>query len=142
VILFSVILMIRQRVKEIGIMKAIGASNWRIGLQFSLETMAVSVVGAVIGALITYPLAQKVADLMTGTGSTGAAGPGMGGGPGGGAGGMFAEVGGRIAGLDVAVSPTIFLWALAIAAGLAVLASVLPAWYIARVRPAEVLRNE
>jgi len=55
---------------------------------------------------------------------------------------MFAEVGGRIGGLDVAVSPTVFLYALAIAAGLAILASVLPAWYIARVRPAEVLRNE
>jgi putative ABC transport system permease protein len=140
VVLFSVILMIRQRVKEIGIMKAIGASNWRIGLQFSLETLAVSVVGAIIGALITYPLAQKVADLMAGTDSTGA-----GGFPGGGYGGpagMFAEVGGRIGGLDVAVSPTVFLYALAIAAGLAILASVLPAWYIARVRPAEVLRNE
>ena len=55
VVLFSVLLMIRQRVKEIGILKAIGASNWRIGLQFSLETLAVSVVGAIIGALITYP---------------------------------------------------------------------------------------
>ncbi len=139
VVLFSVVLMIRQRVKEIGIMKAIGASSWRIGLQFSLETLAVSVAGAVIGALITYPLAQKVADLMTGGSSNGSAGPGM---MGGGPGGMFAEVGGRIGGLEVAVSPTIFLWALAIAAGLAVLASVLPAWYIARVRPAEVLRNE
>lgn len=138
VVLFSVVLMIRQRVKEIGIMKAIGASNWRIGLQLSMETLAVSAVGAVIGALITYPLAQRVADLMTGSGSTGAAGPGMGRAPG----GMFAEVGGRIGGLDVAVSPVIFLWALAIAALLAVLASVLPAWYIARVRPAEVLRNE
>ena len=143
VVLFSVILMIRQRVKEIGIMKAIGASNWRIGLQFSLETLAVSVVAAVIGALATYPLAQKVADLMNGGSSTAAAGPGMmGGGPGGGPGGMFAQVGGRIGGLDVAVSPTVFLWALGIAGLLAILASVLPAWYIARVRPAEVLRNE
>jgi putative ABC transport system permease protein len=138
VVLFSVVLMIRQRVKEIGIMKAIGASNWRIGLQFSLETLAVSVVGAIIGALITYPLAQEVADLMTGSGSSGSmAGPGSGPGR-----GMFAEVGGSIGGLDVAVSPTIFLYALAVAAALAILASVLPAWYIARVRPAEVLRNE
>ena len=137
VVLFSVVLMIRQRVKEIGILKAIGASNWRIGLQFSLETLAVSVVAAIIGALITYPLAQKVADLMVGSDSTS---PMAGGG--GGPGGMFAEVGGRFAGLDVAVSPTVFLYALAIAAALAILASALPAWYIARVRPAEVLRNE
>ena len=137
VVLFSVVLMIRQRVKEIGILKAIGASNWRIGLQFSLETLAVSVVAAIIGALITYPLAQKVADLMVGSDSTSPM-AGRGGGPG----GMFAEVGGRFAGLDVAVSPTVFLYALAIAAALAILASALPAWYIARVRPAEVLRNE
>jgi putative ABC transport system permease protein len=137
VVLFSVVLMIRQRVKEIGILKAIGASNWRIGLQFSLETLAVSVVAAIIGALITYPLAQKVADLMVG-GDSASPMAGRGGGPG----GMFTEVGGRFAGLDVAVSPTVFLYALAIAAALAILASALPAWYIARVRPAEVLRNE
>jgi len=138
VVLFSVVLMIRQRVKEIGILKAIGASNWRIGLQFSLETLAVSVVGAIIGALITYPLAQKVANLMVGGNSTGS-----------GAGGTLIEgsassvtVGGSIGGLHVAVSPTVFLYALAIAAALAIVASVLPAWYIGRVRPAEVLRNE
>ena len=136
VVLFSVVLMIRQRVKEIGILKAIGASNWRIGLQFSLETLAVSVVGAIIGALITYPLAQKVADLMVSSSTS------SGGGPGGGPGGMFSRVGGTVAGLDVAVSPIVFLYALAIAAALAIVASVLPAWFIARVRPAEVLRNE
>jgi putative ABC transport system permease protein len=140
VVLFSVVLMIRQRVKEIGILKAIGASNWRIGLQFSLETLAFSVVGALIGALITYPLAQKVYNLMAGSSSSGS---NTGGGfPGGGPRGMFSSAGGSVAGLHVAVSPTVFLYALAIAAVLAILASVLPAWYIARVRPAEVLRNE
>ena len=140
VVLFSVLLMVRQRVKEIGILKAIGASNWRIGLQFSLETLAVSVAGAIVGALITYPLAQKVADLMVGSSST-ISGGGPGGGPGR-PGGIFADVGGSIGGVDVALSPTIFLYALAIAAALAIVASVLPAWYIGRVRPAEVLRNE
>ena len=135
VVLFSVVLMMRQRVKEIGILKAIGASNRQIGFQFTLETLAVSLVGAIIGALVTYPLAQRVANMITGS-STSSAGPG---GPGG---GMFSRVGGTVAGLHVAVSPMVFLYALAIAAALAILASVLPAWYIARVRPAEVLRNE
>jgi putative ABC transport system permease protein len=142
VVLFSVLLMVRQRVKEIGILKAIGASNWRIGLQFSLETLVLSVVGAIVGALITYPLAQKVYDLMIGDSSTGSgAGPG-GRFPGGGPGGIFGDVGGSIGSVHVAVSPTVFLYALAIAAALAIVASVLPAWYIGRVRPAEVLRNE
>jgi putative ABC transport system permease protein len=139
VVLFSVVLMIRQRVKEIGILKAIGASSRRIGLQFSLETLAASIVGAIIGALITYPLAQKVANLLTSSSTS----PGVvtqGDAPSGG----VAQVvhGGSIAGIHVAVSPTIFLYALAIAAALAIVASVLPAWYIGRVRPAEVLRNE
>ena len=147
VVLFSVLLMVRQRVKEIGILKAIGASNWRIGLQFSLETLVLSVVGAIVGALITYPLAQKVYDLMIGDSSTGSGvGPGGGGPggrfPGGGPGGIFGDVGGSIGSVHVAVSPTVFLYALAIAAALAIVASVLPAWYIGRVRPAEVLRNE
>ncbi len=141
VVLFSVLLMVRQRVKEIGILKAIGASNWRIGLQFSLETLFVSVVGAFVGAGIAYPLAEKVYDLMVGGNST-SSGAGPAGGFGGGPGGMFAQVGGSIGNYHFAVSPTVFLWALLVAAGLAILASTLPAWYIARVRPAEVLRNE
>lgn len=130
VVLFSVALMMRQRVKEIGILKAIGAPNWHIGLRFSLETLVISLVAAVIGAFITYPLAQKVGNMLVGGSSTG---PG---------GGRFPGFGGTVAGIDVAVSPQVFLYALAIAAGLAMVASVFPSWFIARVRPAEVLRNE
>jgi putative ABC transport system permease protein len=137
VVLFSVVLLIRQRVKEIGILKAIGASNRRIGLQFSLETLAVCVVGAIIGALVTYPLAQKVGNLLTGSSTSPSGGLFLARG-----GGMFSSVGGTIGGIHVAVSPEVFLYALGIAAALAIVASVLPAWYIARVRPAEVLRNE
>jgi len=44
--------------------------------------------------------------------------------------------------VNVAVSPEIFLYALAIAIGLALIATVVPAWYVGRVRPAEVLRYE
>jgi putative ABC transport system permease protein len=137
VILFSVVLMVRQRVKEIGILKAIGASNWRIGFQFSLETLAVSVVAAIIGALITFPLAQRVADLLV-TDSAGTQGPS--GFPGGA--GFFGGGVTSIAGVDVAVSPEVFLYALGIAIALAVAASIFPAWYISRVKPAEVLRYE
>jgi putative ABC transport system permease protein len=141
VILFSVTLMVRQRVKEIGILKAIGASNWRVGLQFGVETVVISLVAAAIGALITFPLAQTVGNMLisdptTTQTATGFAGRIPGGGPfGGGATTSFA-------GIDVAVSPEVFLYALGIAVGLAVAASIFPLWYISRVRPAEVLRNE
>ena len=134
VILFSLVLMVRQRVKEIGILKAIGASNRQIGVQFGLEALGMSVIGAVIGALITYPLAQKVANLLV---------PSSGGGfgiPGGG--GLFGGGVTRVAGINVAVSPAVFLYALGIAIALAVVASIFPSRYISRVKPAEVLRYE
>jgi putative ABC transport system permease protein len=134
VILFSVILMVRQRAKEIGILKAIGASNRQIGLQLGGEALAMSVMAAIIGALITYPLAQKVANLL---GASSGGGFGV---PGGG--GFFGGGVTRFAGIDVAVSPEVFLYAVGIAIALAVVASIFPAWYISRVKPAEVLRYE
>lgn len=137
VILFSVVLMVRQRVKEIGILKAIGASNWRIGFQFSVETLAVSVVAAIIGALLTFPLAQRVGDLLVSAPGTPTGIPG-----GGFGGGFFGDGVTSVAGIDVAVSPEVFLYALGIAVALAVAASIFPAWYISRVKPAEVLRYE
>jgi putative ABC transport system permease protein len=134
VILFSVILMVRQRVKEIGILKAIGASNRQIGLQLGGETLAMSVMAAFIGALITYPLAQKVANLL---GASSGEGFGIRAG-----GGFFGGGVTSFAGINVAVSPEVFLYAVGIAIALAVVASIFPAWYISRVKPAEVLRYE
>jgi putative ABC transport system permease protein len=134
VILFSVILMVRQRVKEIGILKAIGASNRQIELQLGGEALAMSVMAAIIGALITYPLAQKVANLLV------ASSGGVSGIPGGG--GLFGGGVTRVAGISVAVSPEVFLYALGIAIALAIVASIFPARYISRIKPAEVLRYE
>jgi putative ABC transport system permease protein len=134
IILFSVFLMVRQRVKEIGILKAIGASNRQIGVQFGLEALGMSVIGAVIGALITYPLAQKVANFLVPADGGGFAIPG--------GGGFFNGGVTRVAGINVAVSPQVFLYALAIAIALAVVASIFPVRYISRVKPAEVLRYE
>jgi putative ABC transport system permease protein len=134
VILFAVVLMVRQRVKEIGILKAIGASNRQIELQLGGEALGMSVMAAIIGALITYPLAQKVANLLVASGGGGFVTRG--------GGGLFGGGVTRIAGINIAVSPEIFLYALGIAIALAVAASIFPAWYISRIKPAEVLRYE
>jgi len=138
VILFSVGLVARQRVKEIGILKAIGASNWHVIGQFGMETAAVSIVAGLLGALATFPLAQKVANGLLSSSST----PTGGGRRGQAAAAVAGRAGGLLGSVDVAVSPQVFLYALGIAIGLAVIAAVVPAWYVGRVRPAEVLRNE
>jgi putative ABC transport system permease protein len=142
VILLAVLLVVRQRVREIGVLKAIGASNWRIGFQFGLETLMLSVVAAVVGTGLTFVFAQKVADLFTSGGTAVQGGNPFGGGPRGGFGGGIGVISGNIGGIHVAISPEIFVIALGVALVLALVASVVPVWYIARVRPAEVLRNE
>ena len=149
VVLASVVLVVRQRVKEIGIMKAIGASNWQIGFQFSLETVAISVMAAILGVFISILLGQQVANLLlskpntsilpvTGVGvPIGGSGPVIING-----GGINNIVGGTIGGIHVAISPVVVLIAFGTAVILAIIASTIPVWYIARVRPADVLRNE
>ena len=138
IILFSIGLVARQRVKEIGILKAVGASNWHVTAQLGVETAVISVTAAILGALATFPLAQKVANGLLSSPSTptgGRRGQAFGAAVAGRAGGVLGSV-------NVAVSPEIFLYALAIAIGLALVATVVPAWYVGRVRPAEVLRYE
>lgn len=125
----DVVLVVRQRVKEIGIMKAIGVSNWQIGFQFSLETAAISVVATILGVFISVLFGQRVANSLVGPAIVN--GNGIGG-----------IVGGTIGGIRVAVSPDVKLIAFGTAVILAIIASMIPVWYIARVRPADVLRNE
>jgi putative ABC transport system permease protein len=154
VILFSVGLVARQRVKEIGILKAVGASGWHVTGQFAVETAVLSVSAAIIGALATFPLAQTVANSLVSDPSTpgfgGGGGPGGGGGGGGGraafaaarAGGGFLGANNILGNVSVAVSADVFLYALGIAIGLALIAAIVPAWFVGRVKPAEVLRHE
>jgi putative ABC transport system permease protein len=152
IILFSIGLVARQRIREIGIMKAVGASSWNVIGQFGIETGIMSIGAALLGALATFPLAQTVANGLVSSPSTPAFG-----GPGGAAAGVAGRGGGRffaasgnaagganglLGSVNVAVSPEVFLYALAIAIGLALVATIVPVWYVGRVRPAEVLRHE
>lgn len=140
VILFGIVLASRQRIKEIGVMKAVGAANRQVVAQFGLETLMIGIVAGLLGALITFPIAQKVADGLLSDGNGGGFQ-----GPGGGQ-VFFAGGGGSVSGvassIDAAVSPIVFVYALLFAAALALISSIGPAWQVSRVRPAEVLRYE
>jgi putative ABC transport system permease protein len=141
VILFSIGLVARQRIREIGILKAVGASGWHVAGQFAIETAVISVFAALIGALATFPLAQSVANGLVSQPSTPGRGAAFAGGRA--AQGLFGGTGsGLLGNVGVAVSPDIFVYALGIAICLAVIATVVPAWYVGRVRPAAVLRHE
>jgi ABC-type antimicrobial peptide transport system permease subunit len=137
IILFTTILATRQRIREIGILKAIGASGWQVGAQFAIETLVIALIAGIVGALVTFPTAQSVANgLVSAAGSTGGEFGGRGRGV---IGGAIASATGKV---SVAVTPAIFVYAVAIALVLALLASAAPAWRVSSVRPAEVLRYE
>jgi putative ABC transport system permease protein len=107
VILLAMFLVMRQRVREIGIMKAIGASNSLIGLGFGIETLLTCLASAVLGTGLAVIFVQK-----------------------------------GLVGIDTNISPDIFLIAIGVMIALALISSFVPIWIIARVSPAEVLRNE
>lgn len=108
IMLLSVFLVMHQRVREIGIMKAIGASNWQIGFGFSLETLFICLVSAAIGMALSVTIfAQNINGIR-----------------------------------QTNTSLAVFLVAVSVTIILGFLASIIPVWYIARVRPAEALRNE
>jgi ABC-type lipoprotein release transport system permease subunit len=122
IILFAMFLTVRGRMKEIGILKAVGASNADVILQFAVETLVIGLIAAIIGGVVTYFFAGDIASSMVTNqaveGITGAAQ------------------------MSVAVSPAVFGYALVIAVVLALIGSCIPAWSVARIKPAEVLRCE
>jgi putative ABC transport system permease protein len=53
-------LTVKERTREIGIRKAIGAKSWQILLQFLYESVILSVIGAALGLAATYGALQAI----------------------------------------------------------------------------------
>lgn len=52
IVFFVMLYSVRERTKEIGILKAIGFSNWNVMSQFMLEGMLIGLIGGVAGVII------------------------------------------------------------------------------------------
>ncbi|MDP3486627.1 MAG: FtsX-like permease family protein [Bacillota bacterium] len=157
VIFFTMVLIIRERQREIGVLKAIGSSNFDLLSGFAWESLALAALGAVIGILLFTTVGQSIAGRVMAQTVTapavpsGIAEPGMaqgmfGGGQGSDRASRFMMQGGFLQSQlgDVTVSLSLGLLArsLAAALGLGLLGGVLPALYALRLKPAEVLRND
>ena len=130
VILLIMVFSVRERTKEIGVMKTLGFSNKSVVSQFVLEGVSVTFMGCIIGAIVGVVAYPTISKIMLPTSSSTAT-----------RGGTFAI---QAAAATVNVSPQIGIVLIAFVAVLAMgaLGSIYPAWKASRVKPAEALRNE
>jgi len=141
IILLTMIMIVRERRREIGVLKAIGASNTKVMGQFVSEAVTFTLGGAGIGIILGVVAGNPITRLLV-TNSTDSGTPA----PGGfGGRGLLRRAGGfrgNLASIHAAVGWNIILYGLAAALLIAIAGSAIASFFIAKVRPAEVMRSE
>ena len=134
IVLFTMLYTVRERTKEIGVLKAIGFSNWSVMSQFMLEGVSMSLIAAVVGITIAIIGAPVLSSLLlpSATSSPASGMPGR---------QTF------IPGLSLqtaAAAPSLDLMLLALGAAilLGALGALYPAWRASKTSPMEALRHE
>ncbi|HSX35027.1 MAG TPA: FtsX-like permease family protein, partial [Candidatus Saccharimonadales bacterium] len=158
ILLLTMVMIVRERRREIGVLKAIGASNLRVMLQFTVESLTLTVlaafIGIVIGSLAATPVTKMLANNSSNSStatSKMANGPititseskGLGQQPGSLRSRLESNsVGQGVKNLKANVNGSILLYGLGGALLIAAIGSAAAAGLIAKVRPAEVMRAE
>lgn len=149
IVLLTMTMIVRERKREIGVIKAIGGTNLKVITQFMTEALTLTIISGVIGIglgiAVSGSITQGLVDAQTNSTSTAAITGGPAGGPGGNFQRRFEQFGGTAQRGLQAVTSTVTPATIASGVGLtlviAIVGSALPAWLIARIRPAEVLRG-
>ncbi len=141
-----------ERTKEIGILKALGYGSRDIMSVFLAESLTTGFIGGVIGAAVGAGLSYVVGLLFAfafrgsgggggGGGTAGASqgGGGFGGGGGGGGGGPSSAAFLKV---TPVITPELLLLAIALATVVGALAGLLPAWRASKMNPVDALRSE
>lgn len=146
IILLTMMMIVRERRREIGVMKAIGSSNAKTMLQFISESITLTVLGLVVGLVIGITAASPVTKVLVNNSTSSSQqtqAPGQGG----------SRIGGGFRGfgnnsitnarnIQASVGWDILAYGVGAAVLIAVVGSALPAYFISRVRPSEVMRAD
>lgn len=145
VILLTMLMIVRERRREIGVLKAIGASNLRVMVQFMAESATFTLLGTALGFGFGALGGNAVTRMLVSSSTSSPAGPGNFGQIARTGGAVFRFIGQSGTSLrDITASigwPTIVA-GLGVALVIALVGSAFPTWLISRVRPAEVMRSE
>lgn len=147
IILLTMIMIVRERRREIGVIKAIGGTNRSVIGQFMTESLTLTIIGGIIGVCIGVSVSGPMTSSLvksgeagtTNTSNTNTRQPGTMRGP---VGTAERRVQETIGNITSNASPATFAMAVGIMFLIAVIGSALPAWIIANIKPAEVLRSE
>jgi putative ABC transport system permease protein len=157
IILLTMVMIVRERRREIGVLKAVGGSNFTVMSQFVSEALTFTIIASVIGLLIGVAGAAPVTQTLVSSNAS----PGIDGAPqlqaNGGPAKRIVNVGGgrgfgaafgqnsavkNISNVTAAVHWDIVLYAFAGAILIALVGSTVAAFLISKIRPAVVLRSE
>ncbi len=110
----TMLMNVNERLREIGILKAIGASNSQIMMMFLFESLFITIIGSAIGLVVGFYGAHGVSALLNALGYS----------------------------INIIIQPIPSLFALGLVASIVIgmLASIVPIRRVAKVRPMEVLR--
>lgn len=167
IILLTMMMIVRERRREIGVMKAIGASNIKIMSQFVYEAITLTVLGLVVGTVIGIAAANPITNTLvsnsnSSTTSQFGGGPGgFGGNPPGGASSSSSTSGNTNRGfaraefrtfgtnssqtlknIKASVGVTTLLAGIIAALLIAIVGSAVPSFLISKIKPAEAMRSE
>lgn len=149
VTIFAVIMLVRERIAEIAILRTLGASHWQVLRQFWTEIVALSAMAVAVAILLLVTLGPFISQkfdidpsslVNTGPGSFGS-------------GVVFsATIGGATTSTAsnplsnthlaaATLNAQTLLIMLGVGMGLALLASLIPTWFVSHTKPARVLRQ-
>jgi putative ABC transport system permease protein len=144
IILLTMTMVVRERRREIGVMKAIGASNLKAMFQFVTESVTLTILGLVVGLGIGTAAANPITKMLVTNSSSSTANTMQ----------MASPAGGRtlrnfgsqgltnIKNIQASVGWDILAYGVGASLAIAVVGSALPALLISKIRPAEVMRAD